>query len=343
MTLAREYVEKSEVLKEQKLKNSGRLFLWSVILVIFIGLAILWVTPWVQTAYGIGTVSTLSAQDRTQAISALVPGQIKQWHVIEGQRVEKGQIIVTLEDQDPNLIARLKLRLAAVEQQREAASISAKAAEQELKRKETLLEQGITSARERDEAQIKLQDSLTKLASIDADLNSARTALSRQNTQTKRAPANGVITRLIAGGVATSVKTGDVLASFVPDDVVRSVVIEVTGLDAPLIQKDLPVRLQFDGWPVFQFSGWPSQAIGTFGGYVTFVEPVANAQGNFSVWIREDPKEPWPNADFVRLGSRAKGWVLLGNVRLGYEIWRQLNNFPPLNPNVQADKPTTSS
>jgi RND family efflux transporter MFP subunit len=336
MTLVRDYVNKSEVLNELKLKGSGRRFLLMILLLIIIGLAVLWLTPWVQTAYGIGTVSTLSAQDRTQAISALVPGQIKEWHVIEGQRVKKGQIIVTLEDQDPNLIARLKLRLNAVEQQREAAEISAKAAEQELKRKQNLLDQGITSARERDEAQIKLQDSLTKLASIDADLNAARTALSRQSTQTKRAPADGVITRLVAGGVATSVKTGDMLASFVPDNVTRSVVIEVSGLDAPLIQPDLPVRLQFDGWPVFQFSGWPSQAIGTFGGYVSFVEPVANAQGNFNVWVHEDPKEPWPNSDFVRLGSRAKGWVLLGEVKLGYEIWRQLNNFPPLNPNATS-------
>lgn len=334
MTLLDEYITKSETLRSLKPKNSGRRFFWLVVMLIIIALLVLWFTPWVQTAFGSGKVSTLSAQDRTQAISALVPGQIKQWHVIEGQRVKQGQIIVTLADQDPNLVSRLESQLYAVEQQRTAAEISVAAARQELQRKETLLQQGISSVRERDEAQIKLQDSLTKLAEIDADLNSAKTSLSRQSTQTKKAPTDGIITRLFAGGVATSVKTGDVLASFVPDNVERSVVVEVTGLDAPLIQPGLPVRLQFDGWPVFQFSGWPSTAVGTFGGYVDFVEPAANAQGTFNVWIREDKQEPWPSADFVRLDSRARAWVLLGEVNLGYEIWRQLNNFPPLSPNT---------
>jgi hypothetical protein len=108
------------------------------------------------------------------------------------------------------------------------------------------------------------------------------------------------------------------------------VVIEVNGLDAPLIQPGRKVRLQFEGWPVFQFSGWPSQAIGTFGGVVDFVEPVANANGRFNVWVKQDPADiDWPNSDFVRLGSNAKGWVLLEEVKLGYELWRQLNNFPP--------------
>ncbi len=110
------------------------------------------------------------------------------------------------------------------------------------------------------------------------------------------------------------------------------------GLDAPLVKPGAKARLQFDGWPVFQFSGWPGSAIGTFGGEVVYVEPVANATGDFNVWIRPDESDiPWPAESSARLGSRVKAWVLLEEVRLGYEMWRQLNNFPPL----PTQEPTT--
>jgi hypothetical protein len=72
--------------------------------------------------------------------------------------------------------------------------------------------------------------------------------------------------------------------------------------------------------------------VGTFGGVVEFIEPIANNQGQFRVWVKEDPRDDaWPSAQYVRLGSRVRGWVLLDEVRLGYELWRQLNNFPPVN------------
>jgi adhesin transport system membrane fusion protein len=31
----------------------------------------------------------------------------------------------------------------------------------------------------------------------------------------------------------------------------------------------------------------------------------------------------------MRQGVRAVGWVLLDEVSLGFELWRQLNGFPP--------------
>jgi hypothetical protein len=35
----------------------------------------------------------------------------------------------------------------------------------------------------------------------------------------------------------------------------------------------------------------------------------------------------------VRFGSKARAWVLLDEVSVGYELWRQMNNFPPNFPN----------
>ena len=36
---------------------------------------------------------------------------------------------------------------------------------------------------------------------------------------------------------------------------------------------------------------------------------------------------PWPEE--VRIGSGARTIALLNNVPVGYELWRQLNGFPP--------------
>jgi len=112
----------------------------------------------------------------------------------------------------------------------------------------------------------------------------------------------------------------------------------VDGNDLPLLRKGDRARLQFEGWPAVQFVGWPSVAIGTFGGRVYLVDPTANEKGQFRVLIEPDPTEqPWPNQEFLRQGVRTQGWVLLSEVRLGWELWRQLNGFPPVR-EVKDDK-----
>lgn len=334
MSLYEDYMQGLPTLQSLRPKGNGKTVVFCTLLMIALAGAVLWFTPWVQTAQGSGVVSTLDAQNRTQAISALVPGQIQQWHVREGQFIKKGDPIVTLADQDPQLLARLESELMAIKQQRDATAIALTAAEQELQRKQALMEQGLVSVRERDEAQIKLQEARTKLASANAEVNQAQTRLARQSTQTKYAPTDGVIARLLNAGPSTYIKAGDALAHFIPRDIERSIVLDINGLDAPLVVPGRRVRLQFEGWPVFQFSGWPSAAIGTFGGVVEIVEPVATSTGHFRVWVKPDPEDvDWPPTYAVRLGSRAKGWILLEEVRLGYEIWRQLNNFPPKYPN----------
>lgn len=328
--LYRDYMQQMQTLQQLKLNYSGNHALGLILLLTAAVLAVGWMTPWVQTAQGWGYVTTADPANRTQAISALVPGQIDQWHVREGEKVAKGQAIVTLIDQDPMLLRRLEAELTTLQHQQQALSITVSAAEKEYVRRQQLAEQGLSSLRQRDQAQIKLQEAKTKASALEAELLKAKTVIARQSKQTMYAPENGVVNRLRNGGDATSVKIGDVLAMFIPDDVERSVVIEVNGINAPLVQKGRKVRLHFEGWPVFQFSGWPSSAIGTFPGIVDFIEPVANANGRFNVWITQDTNdEAWPDANFVRLGSKARGWILLEEVRLGYEVWRQLNNFPP--------------
>jgi multidrug efflux pump subunit AcrA (membrane-fusion protein) len=291
---------------------------------------ILWFTPWMQTAYGTGMVDSLDPVDRTQAISALVDGQIKQWHVREGMQVKAGDPIVTLIDTDAGRLEKLQSQLAAAKAGHQANETAVANAENNLARQMGLQEQGLVSRKDVEAAQIKVQELKAKAASSLSAINDVSMSLSRQSIQTKVAPVDGTIIRLYSGGVSTFVKAGAVLGQFIPLNAKRSIRITVTGLDAPLVKKGAKARLQFEGWPVFQFSGWPGSSIGTFGGEVVYVEPVASTAGTFQIWIMPDADDvPWPKESATRLGSRVKAWVLLEEVKLGYELWRQLNNFPP--------------
>ncbi|MCG8412984.1 MAG: biotin/lipoyl-binding protein, partial [Pseudomonadales bacterium] len=312
--------------------RADRVITFLLLLLLIITVAVLRLTPWVQTAYGDGVVSTVNPGQRTQAISALVPGQIETWHVREGDRVKVGDPIVTLRDTDQDLIDRLRAQINAIELQQGANETALRTAENDLVRRQSLYEQGLASKRDVEQVQIRIEDLKATAAATTAELNQVRVSLARQSIQTKVAPSDGTILRLMSAGESTYVNAGEVLASFIPDGVERSVAIIVSGLDAPLVYPGRNVRLQFDGWPMFQFSGWPAAALGTFPGIVEFVEPIADASGRFRVWVKEDLSEGgWPEERYVRLGSRVRGWVLLEEVRLGYELWRQLNGFPPVN------------
>ena len=142
------------------------------------------------------------------------------------------------------------------------------------------------------------------------------------------------------------VKAGDPLVTIVPDTEERAVELWLDGNDIPLVAKDQPVRLQFEGWPAVQFVGWPQVAIGTFAGKVTVIDATDNGKGKFRVLIvpTDDPKERWPSKQYLRQGVRSNGWVLLSKVRIGYELWRQFNGFPPSIANTEpgankGDKP----
>ena len=101
--------------------------------------------------------------------------------------------------------------------------------------------------------------------------------------------------------------------------------------------------MQFEGYPAIQWVGWPSAAVGTFGGLVEFVDQSDDGKGNFRILVRRDPLEeqinPWPRGHALRQGLRANGWVLLNRVTLGWELWRRLNGFPPVVAGERDDVP----
>ncbi len=176
-----------------------------------------------------------------------------------------------------------------------------------------------------------MQDESGKSAEIRAKIADLEGDLRAQNTQLVSAPRDGRVFRLSVNTESSIVRGGEVLLQIVPLTSQPAVELWVRGVDAPLIEPGRKVRLQFEGWPAVQFVGWPSVAVGTFGGVVSLVDPTDSGNGRFRTLVVPDSDDaPWPNDRWLRQGVRAKGWVLLDKVRLWYELWRQLNAFPPV-------------
>jgi len=299
-----------------------------VLLLLAVGAGVYWI-PWVQTAVGQGQLIALHPTGRVQALSALVSGRIRRWHVQDGSMVKKGDLLVEISDNDPQLVPRLDAEVAALDSQLDAARIAMQTAKLDVDRKQRLFDKGLSARRDLEAATIRYKELKATAAGIAADLANAQVQRTRQATQQVVAPRDGIVMRIAAGDSATFVKEGDELVTFAPVTDQRAVEIFVSGLDAALVQPGRSVRLMFEGWPAVQFSGWPSVAIGTFPGVVQFVDPAVSANGRFRVIVVEAAAAPWPSDRYLRLGVRTRGWIVLDSVRLGYEIWRRLNNFPP--------------
>jgi len=383
------------------------------------------ISPWQQSVRGDGMVIAFDPSERPVTVEAPTSGVVRTWHVREGEQVEAGQLLVSVTDNDPAQLERLRAereaqkvglerkqasadaldasliaaelaadakvaaaraKMDSAEQKVEAWQRKVEAAEAKLDtatrqrdRVEVLGDEGLTSERSRELAQLGFAEAeadlraaraeragavadldqasndrdearssaLAKLAELESKLESARsevekqrqallkldTRLARQQTQDVVAPRSGVVLRQLVPEGAEQVKRGDGLAVVVPPRQTPRVSLIVDGNDAALLSPGSPVRLQFEGWPAVQFVGWPSVAVGTFGGLVEFVDAAGDDSGDFRVVVGPDPDdERWPSSELLRPGVRAHGWVLLKQVPLGFELWRQLNGFPPTAP-----------
>ncbi len=169
----------------------------------------------------------------------------------------------------------------------------------------------------------------SEIASTVASQQQIDVRIARQKTQSVTAPRDGTIFQLLVQPGSEFIKSGDAICTFVPDSSETVVALWVDGNDMPLISPGRDVRLQFEGWPAVQIVGWPSVAVGTFGGKVKLIDATDDGSGKFRILVEPDPKDdPWPTAAYLRQGVRANGWVLLNQVPLGFELWRQFNGFP---------------
>ena len=206
------------------------------------------------------------------------------------------------------------------------AALSSKEEEIESKRQDIIIKNRAANQ--------KVLEIMQKINTIEkelVDLENKRSELDRLEV---KAPRAGRIQQWYGLEGSDTVKEGDQLFVIVPETDELAVEMKVSGNDMPLIQEGDRVRLQFEGWPAVQFVGWPSVAVGTFGGKVNRVFPTDDGAGSFRVVVTPEDhferENGWPDDRYLRQGVRANGWVLLKRVPLGYEIWRQLNGFPPI-------------
>lgn len=143
------------------------------------------------------------------------------------------------------------------------------------------------------------------------------------------APQNGQVTKAKKAGIGEIIKEGEMLVEIVPDKPQYAVELFVDPVDLPLIDKDQEIQFLFDGFPAIVFSGWPNASYGTFTGKVIAVENAVSANGKFRILVTEDPesKKKWPEQ--LKVGTGTAGFALLKTVPVWYELWRNINGFPP--------------
>ncbi|MDT0689024.1 biotin/lipoyl-binding protein [Salegentibacter sp. F188] len=185
-----------------------------------------------------------------------------------------------------------------------------------------------------------------KIAKAESDLNTARSNQLDAEAQVSKlesdysnylirgqmnyvlAPQSGYITKALRAGIGETFKEGERLVGIMPSDFMLAVETYIEPLDIPLIHIGEEVRVQFDGWPSIVFSGWENLSYGTYGARVVAVENFISDNGKYRVLLAPDPDDhPWPDA--IRVGSGATTLALLEEVPIWYEIWRNLNGFPP--------------
>lgn len=388
-------------------------------IVVVLGLLFL---PWRQFVSGMGRVIAFNPLDRRVNVEAQVSGRVKHLHVVEGQRVKKGDLIAEIQDNDPNLLNNLKAQREAIESRRDFAhgrveSLTAQITQQELAKAQAIdgAEQRVAAARiaaetallnfnrtkelhaRQLESQRNLELATLSRDSTSAELKSAEAALKRTSNdmdatiasthaskgtalgevataerdlsvidiqinqnlrQVVDAPRDGIVLQ-VAATDGTYLRPGSLICVIIPETDSRFVEVWVSGNDMPLVHarreengKTLPgspVRLSFEGWPAVQLIGWPQLAVGTFGGEVLFVDATDDGTGKFRVVVgpsddvvdRGDGKGPvivgWPDSErWLRQGARANAWIMLNQVPLWFELWRQLNGFPPVVSNAEG-------
>ncbi len=181
-------------------------------------------------------------------------------------------------------------------------------------------------------AESDLNATLSELYEAEAGLSKLRNEFANMQIRNQQyqvvAPQSGYVIKALKQGIGATIKEGEAITRILPQSTDIAVEMYVKAMDVPLIAKGRKVRIEFDGWPALQFSGWPSVTVGTFGGIVKVIDYINSTGGEFRLLVTPDPaEEPWPEQ--LRLGSGTKGWVMLDTVPLWYELWRQLNGFPP--------------
>lgn len=172
----------------QRLRKYGkvavRLLLLFTFLIAFV--------PWTQTITATGQLSAYSPYERPQDIEAMITGRIRKWHVYEGVRVKQGDLILELDDVDPNfmatdLLSLLQQRKTALEQTRQQALERAEQLEKRIKEMQNLVKAAVPSAEARVvEAENKVREAEQRVAAAKIAVDTAELNVDRHRQLAER-------------------------------------------------------------------------------------------------------------------------------------------------------------
>lgn len=178
----------------------------------------------------------------------------------------------------------------------------------------------------------------------DATINKLKNQYSNYKVRTSLyfilAPQDGYVTQAKQVGLGETIKEGDDIISIMPATYDLAVQMYIKPIDLPLFEKGQKVMIQFDGWPAIIFSGWPGISYGTYQGEVLAMDNFISPNNMYRILVKPAiNSQPWPEQ--LRVGAGVKALTLLKNVQVWYELWRQINGFPPdyykVNPQTKAD------
>lgn len=183
-------------------------------------------------------------------------------------------------------------------------------------------------AKSQSEQQSALSAKLESMAAASKLQNQLSNYSERQKFYHITAPQSGFVTKTLKKGIGEVIKSGVDIATIMPDKYDLAVEIFLKPQDLPLLDIGKSVRLRFDGWPAIVISGWPESSTGIFSGEIVVIDRFIDKKGYYRVLVSPDYKlKEWP--DKLRVGTGANAFILLKDVPIWYELWRQLNGFPP--------------
>lgn len=292
------------------------------------------------------------AQSRVESHAA----QITQQELAKGQAIDAAQQRVNASKAASeaarlnfNRVKALFAKGLSSEREHELAILQRDSTEADLKSAESVLKR-TSNDFDATIASIHAQkgSALSDVASAERDLSVIDIQINQNLRQIMESPRDGIVLQ-VAATDGTYLRPGSLICVIIPETESRFVEIWLDGNDTPLIrprteengaiQPGSDVRIAFEGWPAVQMIGWPNLAVGTFGGEVIFVDATDDGKGRFRVVVA--PKADavdrgegvvhveWPEkARWLRQGVKANAWIMLQQVPLWYEVWRQINGFP---------------
>ena len=174
--------------------------------------------------------------------------------------------------------------------------------------------------------------SMGQIEGTDGDIakleNQVANYRARQGLYYLIASQDGQVVQINKAGIGEILKDGENIGTIVPDHVKYAVEMYIKPVDLPLVKEGQRVMCVFDGFPAIVFSGWPNSSYGTFAGRVIAVENSISSNGLFKALVIEDRNEkPWPPK--IKMGTGVQGISILNDVPIWYELWRNINGFPP--------------